>query len=232
MVTLVASQELATPKRIKMTYEEYLSFTTDAQIVEWAEGEAIVYMPPIYLHQLIISFLDKFVGGFVDYFNLGSFFPSPFEIKLWPGGPSREPDLIFISHAHSSGLKRERFIGGPDLVIEIVSPGSVTEDRVRKFTEYEQAGVREYWLIDPRSRKQQADFYTLGEDGRFHSEPIDDDGVFHSKILSGFWLNVDWLLAGDLPSAQTTLAEILLTHPDVSAEEKAAYKIILKSRPK
>ena len=48
--------------------------------------------------------------------------------------------------------------GGPSLVVEIVSPGSATIDRVDKFREYERAGVGEYWIIDPRHQKQQADF--------------------------------------------------------------------------
>jgi len=230
MVTLLSPIEKTAPQHIPMTYEEYLSFTTDAQIVEWVEGEAIVYMPPIHLHQLIVNFLQTFLTNFVEFFNVGSIIPAPFEVKLWPGGPSREPDLIFISHANSSGLKRERFEGAPDLVIEIVSTSSATEDRVRKFTEYERAGVPEYWLLGPRPRKHQADFYTLGEDGYFHSQPIDDDGVFRSLVLPGFWLNVDWLFAGELPTAQTALTEILLTHPNVSAEEKAAYEILRKAK--
>lgn len=236
MVTLVAPQEISAserpPKRIKMSYEEYLHFAADTQIVEWVEGEAIVYMPPIHLHQRIANFLNLVVSLFVQAFDLGEVIIPPFEVKLWPGGPSREPDLIFISRQKKSSLTRERFEGAPDLVVEIVSQGSVSEDRVRKFTEYERAGVREYWLIDPRPRKQQADFYVLGEDGAFHSQPIDDDGVYRSAVLPGFWLNVDWLFADELPLAQISLAEILLTHPDVTKEEKTAYKTLLKAKRK
>ncbi|NUM43107.1 MAG: Uma2 family endonuclease [Anaerolineales bacterium] len=236
MVTFVAPQELSasdrTPKRIKMSYEEYLQFTTDAQIVEWVEGEAIVYMPPIHLHQRIANFLNLLISFFVERLDLGVVIIPPFEVKLWPGGPSREPDLIFISASNKTSLTRERFKGAPDLAIEIVSQGSATEDRVRKFTEYEKAGVREYWLIDPRPRKQQADFYVLGEDGFFHSQPIEDDGVYRSTVIPDFWFNVDWLFGEELPPAQSALAEIMLTHPNVSPEEKTAYEILLKAKRK
>jgi Uma2 family endonuclease len=176
--------------------------------------------------------LFSLLHTFVEFFNLGIIIAPPFEVKLWPGGPSREPDLIFISANNKTSLTRERFKGAPDLAIEIVSQGSVSEDRVRKFTEYEKAGVREYWLIDPRSRKQQADFYVLGEDGFFHSQPIEDNGVYRSTVISDFWFNVDWLFGEELPPAQSALAEIMLTHPDVSPDEKMAYEILLKARRK
>ena len=73
---------------------------------------------------------------FIEFFDLGILVLAPFEVKLWPDGPSREPDILFIGQENLSKLTSERFEGGPDLIIEIISPSSVTEDRVHKFTEY------------------------------------------------------------------------------------------------
>ena len=57
---------------------------------------------------------------------------------------------------------RDTFLDGPaDLVIEVISDDSVTRDRVEKFDEYLEAGVREYWVIDPRPGQQRALFYVL-----------------------------------------------------------------------
>ena len=91
-------------------------------------------------------------------------------------------------------LQTQRFVGGPALVIEIISPSSVTADWVDKFSEYERAGVEEYWLIDSRPYQEQADFYQL-QDGKFEAVPLTDEGIFHSAVLPHFWLKPAWLTA-------------------------------------
>lgn len=130
MATL-AILEVQSPQRLKMSHKEYLEFTTDSQIIEWVDGEVICYIPPVYSHQRLVIFLATVIGSCVEYFQLGDLISSPFEVKLWPDGPSREPDIFFIAAANLDKLTPQRFEGGPDLVIEIDSPGSVTEDRVR-----------------------------------------------------------------------------------------------------
>ena len=67
------------------------------------------------------------------------------------------------------------------------------------------AGVREYWVIDP-SRKQ-AEFYLLGPDGIYASMPVGEDGIFHSEVLDGFWIKVDWLWQDPLPTLMSVLKE-------------------------
>lgn len=57
MVTL-ARTEKDTPKRIKMTYQEYLKLPPESKKVEWVKGEGIVYIPPLTRHQEISLFLN------------------------------------------------------------------------------------------------------------------------------------------------------------------------------
>lgn len=223
MLTARVMEELA-PQRQRMSYEEYLEVASGAKIMEWVEGEVIIYMPPVYEHQEFVGFLYKLLSLFIEFFDLGIVIPAPFEVKLWSGGPSREPDVIFISREKQVNLTSQRFEGGPDLLIEIISPGSVTEDRVHKFTEYERAGVREYWVIDPRPRQQQADFYILGADQFYHPAPIDEKGIFRSEVIPHFWFNIDWLWSENLPNPQLALAEIMLSIEELPAETKAAYQ--------
>ncbi len=64
-------------------------------------------------------------------------------------------------------------------------------DRGEKFYEYEQAGIREYWLIDPQ--REQAEFYPLTPEGRYRLTLPDAEGVYRSAVLPGFWLRVAWL---------------------------------------
>ena len=109
----------------------------------------------------------------------------------------------------NAGRVQEKFFdGAPDLIIEVISDESTSRDRVDKFEEYEEAGVREYWLIDPRPKRQRADFYQLGKDGKYRPVPIDDDGVYRSQVLQGFWFNVNWLWQEPLPDLLPTFEMI------------------------
>lgn len=218
------------PKRTKMSYEEYLEYANETRIMEWVDGEVIEYMPAGYLHQNIVRFLLALLNSFVEMMQLGIILPAPFETKLWADGPAREPDIIFVSQKQLNKLTDRRFEGAPDLAVEIVSPGSVSEDRVRKFNHYEQAGVPEYWIIDPRPRQQQVDCYVIDEDGIYHPVPINEDGVYRSAVLPGFWFKVDWLWQEELPQVQLALAEILLSMeslpPQVREVSQAWYDLL------
>ena len=91
-------------------------------------------------------------------------------------------------------------------MIEIVSPESVGRDRGDKFVEYEAAGVREYWLIDPE--REQAGFYHLAGTGRYRLVTLDDDGLFRSTVLPNFWLRVGWLWQESLPKVLDVIREL------------------------
>ncbi len=195
--------------RLRMSYEEFLAYVDEDMHAEWVDGEVIVFMPPKTRHQLITGFLYKLLGFFASFFRLGEVLNAPFEMKLTPHGPSREPDILFVAKEHRNRLTEERLEGAADLVVEVVSGDSVTRDRVRKFTEYQAAGVREYWLIDSRPGHEQADFYVRDEQSKFRAVPIGEEGIYRSTVLPGFWLRVDWLWAEELPDPLFTFAEIV-----------------------
>jgi Uma2 family endonuclease len=207
-----------------MNYEEYLELAPDSQKMEWVNGDGIVYMPTTNRHQNLSRFLTSLLDAFILFFKIGEMRYATFEAKLWPGGPSREPDILFMRNENLVNLSERRFEGGPDLVVEIVSRGSVKEDRVDKFAEYQQAGVREYWLFDSRPHQEQADFYVLGGDGLFHVAPVNEDGVYFSTVLPGFWLNLAWLWDEPLPNPQRTLAEIMLSIEELPEKVKETYR--------
>lgn len=117
----------------------------------------------------------------------------------------REPDLLVVAHEHLARL-RETYLDGPaDLVVEIISPESAQRDRGEKFDEYEAAGVPEYWLID--TEEEQAEFYRLAE-GRYRLARTDAEGLYHSVVLEGFWLQADWLWREPLPRVLDVLREL------------------------
>ena len=193
-------------KQPYITYEEYLNLAGDAQITEWVDGEVIIHMPPKHIHQITLGFLHQLLSLFVNLFNLGIVQIAPFEVKL--PSSSREPDILFVASEHLDWLTEERLVGPPDLIVEIVSKDSVQRDRDDKFGEYREAGVREYWIIDPRPGKQRADFFHLDETGAYRLFATEDDERVESHVLSGFWLRPAWLWQADTLDPLTLFFEM------------------------
>jgi len=205
----MALKELSKPgDRLKMTYEEFLAWADEDVHAEWIDGEVVIHMTAKQRHQEIVRFLVELFGLFNQFFRLGKFLMAPYQMKLSPEGSGREPDLLFVAHAHESRLTEQGVAGPADLAVEVVSDDSVVRDRVEKFEEYEQYGVPEYWIIDPRPKRQRAEFYQMDERGKYRPMPVGQDGRYHSKVLSGFWLRVDWLWADELPDSLFAFAEI------------------------
>lgn len=86
--------------------------------------------------------------------------------------------------------------------------GSVARDRDEKYSEYEAAGIREYWIIDPRPNRRRADLHVLDRAGRYQPVPVDTDGIYRSTVVEGFWLDVRWLWA-DEPDPVAALRQIV-----------------------
>ena len=201
--------------RVRMSYEEFLVWSPDNMVVEWKDGEAIVFMPATSLHQQVIARLFLLLGFFVRARDLGVVRTSPLVAKLWPGGPAREPDILFISHERLGELGELVYTGGPDLLVEVISQDSVHRDREEKREEYARAGVREYWMIEsregPRLRRS-VTVYRLDENGQYGQGEVVRAGIVHSTVLPGFWMPVEWLWQVEEPDPQTIVATIL-RHP-------------------
>jgi Uma2 family endonuclease len=191
----------------KMTFEEYLEWHPEARVVEWVDGDVIVHPLPGYTHQELVTFLAVLLRIFCEVHRLGKVLVAGFPMKLGPpeGGSAREPDVLFISHERANQVRGSHMVGASDVAVEIVSPESGRRDRLEKYAEYEAAGVREYWLIEPQRRE--VHFYVLNSNGSFTEAPL-EDGVFHSSALPGFWLRIEWLWADPLPGTLETLREI------------------------
>jgi Uma2 family endonuclease len=204
---------------LRMSYDEYKNTTFEGGLTEWVDGEVIFFMPPKDQHQNIVEFLDRLLGLFVQLFKLGKFRVAPFSMRVLPDGPAREPDLFFLA-ADQLGRLTETELNGPaDLAIEIISDESVGRDRGDKFYEYQEGGVREYWIIDPRPGKQRADFYVLDKRGMFQPIPIAADGIYRSAVLSNFWLKIDWLWA-EQANPLAALAQIVGMEQLIAALQK------------
>ncbi|HXD31687.1 MAG TPA: Uma2 family endonuclease [Pyrinomonadaceae bacterium] len=186
-----------------MTYEEFLE-KCDATHAEWVDGEVILMSPPSTRHQRLVLFLCSLLQLYVEAHELGLVLVGPFQMKLAFRPSGREPDVLFVAQQRVSLLKKNYLDGPADLAIEVMSPDSHSRDRIEKFAEYEQAGVREYWLLDPETRR--AGFFVLSEAGAYDAKS-QNEAVYRSMVLEGLWMKVDWFWQEPLPQLMSILKE-------------------------
>ena len=170
--------------------------------VEWVDGRVVEMTPVQKPHARLCAFLMMAVRAYVGTRELGEVLGEPFVMKTGENLPGRSPDLLFV---HSDNLERLKtgFLDGPaDLVIEVLSPESRGRDRGEKFFEYEEGGVRDYWLLDPY--RQHAEFYLL-EDARYEPIKPDSDGTFRSRVIEGLDFQVEEFWGSPFPPLVTLL---------------------------
>lgn len=133
---------------IKHTVAE-IEALPDGERAELIDGEMYMMATPSMIHQRISMFLSNTLYNYIK--NKGGnceVFAAPFAVYPDESGFNYlEPDVLVICHPDI--LDNKGIHGGPDLVIEIVSPSSKYMDYMRKLKVYEHCGVREYWVVDP-----------------------------------------------------------------------------------
>lgn len=133
-----------------ITFEDYLKLDVEGVYLEWVDGKVIGFEVNNLTHQEINGFLLKVMGLFAEFHDLGKIVQVGYAMKLGEQKRGREPDLVYVAKENSERLTYNYLDGAADIAVEIVSPESVERDRKTKFTEYETAGIKEYWLIDPQ----------------------------------------------------------------------------------
>jgi Uma2 family endonuclease len=175
------------PPRGQWTEEDYFALPETSRFIELSEGELIMPPHPTHTHQQIVGKLYRAIYDFVAERDLGTVQFGPLPVRLWPG-KIREPDILFVAREHSDRIG-EQVYGPPDLVVEVLSPGTRRIDRLEKTAEYARAGVREYWIVDPDGRT--VEVFIL-RDGAYELLGKWGGGEeAHSEVLAGFRVAVD-----------------------------------------
>jgi Uma2 family endonuclease len=147
--------EIATlfPPQGHWTTDDYLDLDahTGNHLIEFSNGNVEVLPIPSLQHQAIAAFLFHLLYTFVTTHKLGIVRFSPTKVQLWDG-KIREPDLFYIANDNIS-KRTEQWFKKIDLAMEIISPDDSSRDLETKRREYAQAGIREYWIIDPRTEE-------------------------------------------------------------------------------
>lgn len=143
---------MTTVSTIKMTAQQFLELGEDPPGVrlELVDGEVAVSPSPIPDHSYVDRTLTIVIGQHIRAHQLGRLYGDvdtlfgPYDV--------RRPDLIYFSKDRVHLVGEKAMEGPPDLCVEITSPSSTRIDRQDKFRQYEKAGVRHYWIVDPAAR--------------------------------------------------------------------------------
>ena len=144
---------------------DYLHLETN-RLIEFSAGYVEVLPMPSPFHQYIVAHLYRLLFAFVMAHEAGELLFAPLQVRL-ARGQYREPDLVFISAANK-WRKQRQYWDGADLVMEVVSPDDPERDTIRKRREYAEAGIAEYWIVNPL--EESITGLTLPEGGKQYVE--------------------------------------------------------------
>jgi Uma2 family endonuclease len=190
---------------VHMSEEEFVEWCSVDLNAEWADGEVILMPPTSADHNDLQGWLSATLRHFVEHHGLGRVFGPEFMIRLAKQRRRRTPDLLFVAKDRVGLIKKNHFEGAPDLVIEIVSPESESRDWREKYLDYEAAGVREYWIIDPMS--EHIEVYVLGKEGKYEQIAA-SEGKIASKVIPGWYIRPTWLFSEARPTVLAVLPEL------------------------
>ena len=177
------------PREQHYTSEDYWNLP-EGHRAELIDGQLYNMAPPSRMHQKLISQFMLVLGQYIrDHHGTCEVYPAPFAVNLdaedkdWV-----EPDISVI--CDTSKLDDRGCNGAPDLVVEVVSPSSRRIDYSTKNALYSEAGVREYWIVDPE--KERTTVYRYEDDAAPIVYPFADN--IPVGIFPGLAINVADLL--------------------------------------
>lgn len=181
---------------------------------EWVEGVVIKMSPSSLKHEALMRYFLILFSAYFELNPVGKVLGQPFVMRLAEVGSFREPDLQIILDGNPGQLTDTAMIGPADICIEIISPESVERDYGQKFSEYEKAGVREYWIVDPI--RQRCDFNRRGEAGVYAVIAPDSAGDYRTPLLPRLALHVPTLWLEHLPGGVSTVQAVQAMFSDPS----------------
>ena len=173
-------------KQGEYTLEDYYALPDDIR-AELIDGELIFLEAPSSIHQELIGELFFEIKLYIRTHNGPcKILPSPLDVQLdCDNRTMLQPDISVI--CHRDRIVKKGVYGAPDLCIEIVSPSSRKRDYEKKRMKYQNAGVREYWIVDPKTESVLCYFFE--ESNESHSYTFDDKipvRIYDSNLVINF----------------------------------------------
>ncbi|MBI5917424.1 MAG: Uma2 family endonuclease [Bacteroidetes bacterium] len=185
-------ETLIQKKQKKLTWPEFREMDIpegDTSIYELINGEIVKRASPNSPHQRASHKLNGYFFIYNQKKKLGEFFHAPYDVYFDENTAGVQPDLLFVSKERNFIIQEGNgIVGAPDLIVEIVSKGSVANDRVTKKEVYERFAVKEYWIVDVRSKT--VEVYRMEDDRYKLFSFAEEEGKIKSSVLPGFQMDV------------------------------------------
>ncbi len=170
---------------LPMTYHEYALLPQDRNRYEVLEGELYMTPSPSVAHQNVVTELGSMLRQHVSAYGLGKVFVAPLDVVLTETNVL-QPDILFLRTGRVPPRGAKNVTVAPDLVVEVVSPASVEQDREIKMQVYARHGVPHYWIVDPDART--LEMYALSEAAygppiRFSGDATATTSLFHGLAI-------------------------------------------------
>ena len=183
------------------TYADYFSWKFEER-VELIKGKIFRMSPaPNRMHQKLAGYIYRKMGNFLEG-KPCDVYTAPFDVRI-PRKSKDDKEIITVLQPDVCvicDLEKLDFrgcIGAPDIVVEVLSPGNNAKEMKNKYEVYEEAGVKEYWVVSPQDQWLQ--IHTLVNDKFQQSHYLVAGDVAASAVLAGFSLKVTDLFKGIEP---------------------------------
>ena len=165
-------------------YEQHFTF-------ELIDGMIVKRGAPSIPHQKAVIRMASLLLQHVDKHQMGLVLPAPMDV-FFDDGNGFQPDICFVSKDRSFLLDNGQYINGaPDLVVEVLSPGTGKNDRMTKKDVYERYAVKEYWIIDPIYHM--VEVYSMRNNALQLIAAQEGTGKIESVLLPGFEVQIETL---------------------------------------
>lgn len=192
------------PEGKKYTYADYLTWDDDNRY-ELIDGEVYMMSAPSVSHQEISMELGRQIANYLQG-KPCKVFSAPFDVRLNADTEDNtvvQPDITVVCDPKKIE-NGKNCKGAPDMVIEILSPSSGTRDQILKLNMYLEAGVKEYWIVDPETRSVQVYLFKNTE-GTFRS--YKDKSIISVNILEGCQIDLAAVFPPELPNEEPESSE-------------------------
>ncbi|KWT91771.1 Uma2 family endonuclease [Candidatus Magnetominusculus xianensis] len=161
--------------------------TVDLDLTEIINGEEVMGPSPFGRHQDVAANLYDILRQHVKKHSLGKLFFSPLDVIFEEGINRLQPDILFISKENKE-IFQDWIRGVPDMVCEIISPGSYEKDTEVKKAIYERYRVPEYWVVIPELQTVEV---LIIENDRYKKYcTAEIEGMVRSKVIEGLQVNI------------------------------------------
>jgi Uma2 family endonuclease len=171
------------------TADEFLDWLEPGVFADLIDGEILMHSPVSLPHANLTNFLDRLLAAFIELRGLGGVVHREAIAVRLSQRSVVLPDIAFYTREQESLFRETHIPVAPTWVAEVLSPSTALNDVGRKFAKYEEYGVQEYWVLDPK---------TLGH--RFYDrrdnllvEFGQNEEIIRSRAIPGFWVKRIWL---------------------------------------